>query len=352
MGSSGAERYFVNLSEVVPPEERNVFRSLKKPETFRPVREAAEVGEPGVYTVELEEDELEKVEAAENVRYLEKVGPGPKPAVDTVVPSDADLRGHKADMLYSWGFTGRGIDVGVIDTGLGSGVASKFSIKAIRGEQGTDPYAGSHGSYVASLAVPRTSRLIFSRAINEGTFTAFTTADWVSALYWMVDTVGVHVVNMSFGNYSFSQTEQDAVNHATSKNVLLVASAGNDDTTSKHYPGSYDGVMAVGALDRYRDWARWPSSNHGGWVDLWAGGVSVLTYEPSGAETRQTGTSVAAPLVTFVKASLLTKGLTSIGQIGTESAVKAGAGEATPGTGGGGRLDGENASWKMADQCG
>jgi hypothetical protein len=347
------EKYIIS-NTALPPEQRNRFRRLRHARTYRNLKtREPEVGERGVYTVELTPSEVRDLQSdhPSNLRHLERVGPSPTPDVDVAVPSDADLRGHKADMLYEWGFTGRGIDVGVIDTGLGSGVASKFSIKAIRGEKGLTPYANSHGSKVASVAVPRKSRLVFSRAIDEEGQLNYDSSDWIAAIYWMVDTVGVHLINMSFGSYDYSQTAQDAVSHARSKNVLMQGSAGNDSVGTKRYPGAYDGATSVGSLDRFHSWARASHSNYGSWVDMWAGGVDVDTYDPSGNRVKETGTSFATPLVTYVKAALLTKGLRSIGQINTSDATRAGGDDAPSGVGGGKRLNGENGAWKMRDFC-
>lgn len=358
---------YIVTNTAVPPRQRDRFRALRRPETYRNLKtREPEIGERGVYVVDLDLDEVRDLQrnGPSNLLNLERVGPSPQPDVDTIVPSNADLRGHKADMLFEWGFTGRGIDVGVIDTGLGSGVAPKFDIKAIRGERGLDPYVNSHGSYVASIAVPRKSRLVFSRAIDEEGQANYDNSDWIAAIYWMVDTVGVHLINMSYGSYTYSQTAQDAISYAESQGVLLQASAGNDSITTKRYPGAYDGVTSVGALDRFRSWARASLSNYGPWVDMWANGVSVDTYGPSGNLTKQTGTSFATPLVTYVKAALLTKGLKSIGQIKTRDAVKKGDGEdrdergyrkpkagVPTGVGGGARLDGAGGAWAMRDFC-
>ena len=352
-----AVKYIIS-NIAVPPVQRDRFRALRHPETYRNLKtREPEVGERGVYTVELTPSEVRDLgrDRPSNLRHLEKVGPSPKPDVDAVVPSDVDLRGHKADMLFEWGFTGRGIDVGVIDTGLGSGVAGKFNIKAIRGERGLTPYANSHGSYVASVAVPRKSRLAFSRAIDEVGQNNYDNSDWIAALYWMADEVGVDAINMSFGGYSRSQVELDAVSHAASKGIRLYASAGNDSTTTPQYPAAYDGVIAVGALDRTNGWRRRTGqygSNYGSWVDMWANGVEVLCYGPSGSTLYQYGTSLACPLAVYVYASLLTKGKTSIGQIKTHDAMRQGGDQTPTGVGGGSRLNGEGGAWAMRDFCG
>lgn len=348
--SDARKKVVVTLNHVLPEEERDLWKRVEDQDSYRPMRKGEE-GDPAVYSALLTDAEIDAMMDASNLKRIEEVkGAQVTPNVDSNVPNDVDLRSHKADMLPGWGFTGAGIDVGVIDTGLGSGVASKFNIKAIRGEEGLTPYANSHGSYTSSLAVPTASRLVFSRAIDETAGGSYDSTNWVAALYWMVDQIGVDVVNMSFSGDQFEQFGQDVIHHARQNGVLPVCSAGNEGVASQRYPAAYEGAIAVGALDRFKSWSRWPGSNYGSWVDLWANGVNVLTYGPAGGETTQTGTSVAAPLVVWLKASLLTKGKDSLGDVGIENAVRNGSGP-TIGTGGGGQIDGEQSAYRMADEC-
>lgn len=368
------KRYFVSLSHVVPEEKRDAFRSLSKPETYRPVR-VGRTGERAVYTVELTRKERERAEAASNVDYLEAVGPALPNNVDSAVPSDVDLRSHEADMLYEWGFTGEGIDVGIIDDGLPSALRGKFNVKAMRREPalgGGSPTENYHGGATASLAVPRGARLAFSDAGLGGSVSLEAV---VSAIYWLVDEVGIHVLSTSSGGVAFGpyQTHADAVAHAKSEGVIVISSAGNDGSASPSYPGSYAGVISVGALDRAAGWKRWAGSNYGPEVDLWMNGVNVAIYNESGQVALMTGTSFAGPLAAYVKAALLTKGLNTIGEIGVNGAVVRGGDPAPTGIGGdpspsydpttgdpnsggssgrgGRRVNGRNAAFAMREFC-
>ncbi|MHC4168617.1 MAG: S8 family serine peptidase, partial [Planctomycetota bacterium] len=60
---------------------------------------------------------------------------------------------------------------------------------------------------------------------------------------------GANVVNMSFGSSDFAPEGDPAVkaaiDNAYAQGILLVASAGNDDTALPHYPAAYYNVMAV-----------------------------------------------------------------------------------------------------------
>lgn len=60
---------------------------------------------------------------------------------------------------------------------------------------------------------------------------------------------GSKVVNMSLGGPSSNTTEANAMQNFENNGMLLVAASGNDGDATFSYPASYDGVMAVGAVD-------------------------------------------------------------------------------------------------------
>lgn len=94
--------------------------------------------------------------------------------------------------------------------------------------------------------------------------------DIANALYYAADN-GADVINMSYGGEQ-SQTESQAIDYAYAMGVVLVASAGNEDTDSpiNAYPAAYDHVIAVTATagDDSKAWY----SNYGDWVDAAAPG--------------------------------------------------------------------------------
>lgn len=57
------------------------------------------------------------------------------------------------------------------------------------------------------------------------------------------------VVNMSFGGSIFSMTESSAIAYAWSHNCVLIASAGNNNSSVIQYPACYPHVLSVGATD-------------------------------------------------------------------------------------------------------
>ena len=57
------------------------------------------------------------------------------------------------------------------------------------------------------------------------------------------------VINMSFGTLTDARVLREAIEYAKGRQRVLVASAGNNDTSSPQYPAAYAGVIAVAATD-------------------------------------------------------------------------------------------------------
>ena len=184
----------------------------------------------------------------------------------------------------------------------------------------------SHGTHVAGIigAVRGTGpmqgiapnvKLMTLRAVPDGDERD---KDIATAIRYAADH-GAHIINMSFGKaYSPQKALVDeAVRYAESKGVLLVHAAGNDGANidqTPSFPTPYyaDGTRAalwleVGASS-WRGMNALPAtfSNHGrDRVDLFAPGDDVLSAVPGGGTKAQSGTSMAAPVVSGVAALLM-----------------------------------------------
>jgi cell wall-associated protease len=142
--------------------------------------------------------------------------------------------------------------------------------------------------------------------------------DVASAIRYAVDN-GAHIINMSFGKgWSPEKPLVDAaVRYAEGKGVLLVHAAGNDGEDIDVTPNFPNAVLADGA--RARLWievgaSSWKGgtevaasfSNYGRTrVDLFAPGADILSTVPGGQYKRESGTSMAAPVVSGVAALLM-----------------------------------------------
>jgi len=106
---------------------------------------------------------------------------------------------------------------------------------------------------------------------------------------------GAKVINCSWGGSGFSQFAQDIINYATMKGALVVAAAGNSNSSGDHFPSGYKNVLsvaAVGSDDRKASY-----SNFGFTIDVSAPGTSLLNTWSTNTYAYSTGTSMASPLV-------------------------------------------------------
>lgn len=122
---------------------------------------------------------------------------------------------------------------------------------------------------------------------------------------------GASVISMSLGGAGYSQTFQSAINYAWSKNVLVVAAAGNSASTTLFYPAGANHAIGVGATDNNDNWATF--SNYGNQVAVAAPGVSILSTVPTYPTTNGllnygtlSGTSMSAPFVAALGGMIFT----------------------------------------------
>lgn len=117
---------------------------------------------------------------------------------------------------------------------------------------------------------------------------------------------GARVISLSLGGWFYSKTLCDAVRIVTeSYHALVIASGGNDGSSSPLYPAGCPGAIAVAATNASDRAAPW--SNFGSGVFVSAPGVSIYsTYPPSSFATLS-GTSMAAPAVAGLAALLFSQ---------------------------------------------
>jgi predicted CXXCH cytochrome family protein len=116
---------------------------------------------------------------------------------------------------------------------------------------------------------------------------------------------GARIINLGFGGPGSSRLLHSAVEYALSRNVLVIAAAGNHASPAVYYPAGYPGVIAVGAVDNDGYWANFSAS--GDHLALSAPGVNVYSTAPGGAYRSASGTSISAAHVSAAAALLLSQ---------------------------------------------
>lgn len=126
---------------------------------------------------------------------------------------------------------------------------------------------------------------------------------WVSSGIMQAVSRGAKVLNMSLGSTSYSEAERVAVDHAMTNGVLVVAAAGNANTSAKSYPAAYPGVLSVMASTPTDTRATF--SNYGPWCLIAAPGTNIQSTVPTHAYGSMQGTSMACPHVAGAAAVVL-----------------------------------------------
>lgn len=176
-----------------------------------------------------------------------------------------------------------------------------------------DPFDDhGHGTYISGIAGAETNNILGVagaapnimmlnlRAFDPG---GYGEEDDVAAAILYAVQNGAKVINMSFGDNSFSLILRDVIRYAYSRNVVLVASAGNSGSSAPHYPSGYSEVISVGnSTDQ--DFVS-SNSNYGSTIDLVAPGSSIVTTAKKYNYASISGTSASAPYVSASAALVL-----------------------------------------------
>lgn len=216
---------------------------------------------------------------------------------------------------YAWNYTLGSSDnlVAIIDTGIdynhpdlaGNYVALGCDWVNNDDDPMDDNGHGTHCAGILAAAINNSKGIAGLSQVKIMTEKAFDregygwTDDVVNAIIHAVDQ-GAKIISNSWGSSEDSILLHQAIKYAYERGVLIVASAGNENTSFKEYPAAYSEVIAVTATDEDDKPAAF--TNFGDWVEVAAPGVEILSTYIGNSYARLSGTSMSAPCVAGIAA--------------------------------------------------
>jgi len=277
--------------------------------------------------------------------------PDPGPGADEPYPdvddfggaNDWNLNHVNAPEVWAQGFTGEGVVVAVVDTGVDSShreLSSNIWVNPgeipgngidddgngfVDDRRGWDFVAGDndpndgngHGTHVAgtiaaandgfgSTGVAPGATIMPVRVLDsDGAGSIY---DVAAGIRYAVDN-GADVINLSLGG-GYSSTLLSSLIYAGQNGVFVVAAAGNAAGATPAYPAAFSAelthVLSVGAHDSLDAKASFSNSvGASGAVQVAAPGVGIYSTLPDNRYGRSSGTSMAAPHVAGLAALAL-----------------------------------------------
>lgn len=258
--------------------------------------------------------------------------------LDVAIPSSGGL------IPYQAGFTGKGVVVAVLDTGIDPHEDLTEPTNRIlawkdfvNGEN--SPYDDNgHGTHVAGIiagngrysngkyrGIAPEAMLVGVKILDEEGSGRL--SDVISGIEWCIDSLSalnIRAINLSIGSEVQESYQADPLCRITSaaweKGITVCAAAGNSGPQlgSINTPGINPVIITVGNLDDQNtltniDDILAPSSSRGPTLDrlikpdLVAPGTNITSLKVGGGYTTLSGTSMATPLVTGAVALILQK---------------------------------------------
>ena len=271
----------------------------------------------GIYRIRLPENSdvsslLDRIKDLPNLEEAEPNYAYPLPApmtnaergAPTQPPSDLSVPGGKAP-------------VAVLDTGMMPNAGLEALVLASKDALNPDePISDSlgHGTQMALIAAgvirPDGVRLgsdsqtpiIPVRAFDDNGFTSNSLI--MNSIDFAIEH-GARVLSLSWGSETRSDFLESAMDYASSKGLMIIASAGNEPTGKPVYPAAFSSVIGVGAIGR--DGKPWENSNYGDFVTLYAPGFAELPVGYKGDPGIYAGTSISAAFVANLVAEVLSR---------------------------------------------
>ncbi|MBU2898380.1 S8 family serine peptidase [Vibrio hepatarius] len=284
-------KYIVKFKDT-PPTPMRMSRSLQPvPQSHKSLleeakaREIESLGDPSMFSIEMDKQQVSKLQENRQVEYVE-VDP-PRYLLSETIPWG--YTAVNAQLLSDENTGNRTICI--IDSGYDvthhdlSGNRVSGSDDSGTGSWKSPGTGNAHGTHVAGTIAAITNGegvkgIMSNQNVNLHIVKVFNESGWgysssfVKAVQICADH-GANVVNMSLGGSISSRTERDVLQSLYDDGVLLIAASGNGGNAMHSYPASYDAVMSIAAVDNKSHHAAFSQATDQ--VDVSAPGMAILS---------------------------------------------------------------------------
>lgn len=187
------------------------------------------------------------------------------------------------------------IKVGIIDSGISEYQKKEvYKYKNFVKNESIDDYY-DHGTIITNIINENSEKnydLYVAKSINKHGNS--NKKDFIKSLKWMINN-NVNIINISQGMKYNSKEISLLIKKAQKKNILVIASSGNNYLNDTDYPAKYPEVISIGTIDKNGLIHRYSGE---GKIDYVALGVDIKTKNRYGKIKSYTGNSYATAYAT------------------------------------------------------
>ncbi|MBQ6841162.1 MAG: leucine-rich repeat protein [Bacilli bacterium] len=213
------------------------------------------------------------------------------------------------DTYNSWGITKTGLDaaikqaqnkdleditVAVIDTGCDVSLFDTYFDDKLKGTYNVLDSGSTvtdnvgHGTHIAGTIAEGTPDNVKVFPIKVSDSKTLSNSDIISAINYVIYNTDAKVINMSFAGEGYDTNMYVAIEAANENNIISVAAAGNDGSSTTKYPAGFNNTISISAVDEDLNLASF--SNYGNKITFASPGDNIVSINGTGS-----GTSMATP---------------------------------------------------------